>query len=247
MLNSIGLDNDGLDVFLAKHVPYLTNLGAPLIANVAGRNVEEYVEMASRLNDVAGIAAIELNISCPNVSGGVDFGTHPGMTAEVVASVREACTLPIIAKLTPNVANIVEIAGSRRGSGGRRCLVCQHAARDGDRLASTAACSRERRGWVERAGHQAGRPEVCVAGCPTAEDSRCGCRWHLLGGRRDGVSRRGGVSRSNRHGQLLQSHVSRTAHRATARSTGGDRQQCSPRHHRLAVCRPWRRPADTDH
>lgn len=117
MLNSIGLDNDGLDVFLEKHVPYLLSLPTAIIANIAGKNVDEFVQMASRLGAVSGLAALELNISCPNVSGGVDFGTNPEMTAAVVSAVRQACDLPIIAKLTPNVTDITSIARAAKTGG----------------------------------------------------------------------------------------------------------------------------------
>ncbi len=77
LLNSIGLDNDGIDAFMAHHLPYLGGLGAPIVVSIAGRSQEEFVELAARLNDQPGAAAVELNISCPNVSGGVDFGADP--------------------------------------------------------------------------------------------------------------------------------------------------------------------------
>lgn len=110
MLNSIGLDNDGLDAFVAHHMPYLAGLDVPVIVSVAGRTHDEFVEMAVQLDSVAGIAAIELNISCPNVSHGVDFGIDPRMCERVVAGCRAATKLPIIAKLTPNVADIAAVA-----------------------------------------------------------------------------------------------------------------------------------------
>ncbi|MBX3439087.1 MAG: dihydroorotate dehydrogenase [Planctomycetaceae bacterium] len=117
LLNSIGLDNDGIDYFIESHVPYLLELGTAIIANIAGKNVEEFVRMAARLGDVEGLAGLELNISCPNVSGGVDFGTNPEMAADVVRSVRNACDLPIIAKLTPNVTSVVTIAQAAADAG----------------------------------------------------------------------------------------------------------------------------------
>lgn len=110
MLNSIGLDNDGLDAFIEKHLHYLLGLNTSIIANIAGRNVEEFVQMAARLNEFSKLAGLELNISCPNVSGGVDYGTDPGLAKELVAAVRGACDLPVIAKLTPNVTSVVPIA-----------------------------------------------------------------------------------------------------------------------------------------
>lgn len=110
MLNSIGLDNDGIDAFIAHHLPYLRTLTAPTIVSIAGRTHDEFVHMARRLGDEEGIAAIELNISCPNVSGGVDFGTDAAMCHRLVADVRAACPRPILAKLTPNVTSIATIA-----------------------------------------------------------------------------------------------------------------------------------------
>lgn len=110
MLNSIGLDNDGLDAFIAGHMPYLSGLGVPIIVSIAGGTQEEFVALAAQLEEVAGIAALELNISCPNVSHGVDFGIDPAMCRRVVAGVRAATKLPILAKLTPNVADIAAVA-----------------------------------------------------------------------------------------------------------------------------------------
>jgi dihydroorotate dehydrogenase (NAD+) catalytic subunit len=117
LLNSIGLDNDGLEVFIEKHLDYLFELKTSIIVNIAGRNIDEFIQMASRLNDFTQLAGLELNISCPNVSGGVDFGTNPQMTAEVVRKVRDVCDLPVIAKLTPNVTSVPEIAQAAADAG----------------------------------------------------------------------------------------------------------------------------------
>jgi dihydroorotate dehydrogenase (NAD+) catalytic subunit len=117
MLNSIGLDNDGLEAFIAKHLPALTQLSAPLIVNIAGKARDEFAQMAARLDAFPGIAALELNISCPNVSGGTDFGIDPEATAHVVSGVRSACKFPIIAKLTPNVTSVVPIAQAASDAG----------------------------------------------------------------------------------------------------------------------------------
>jgi dihydroorotate dehydrogenase (NAD+) catalytic subunit len=110
LLNSIGLDNDGLDAFVEKHLPYLLELGTAVLVNIAGATIDEFVAMAARLDAFPRIAGLELNISCPNVSGGVDFGTDAKMAADLVKRVREACRFPIVAKLTPNVTRIVSIA-----------------------------------------------------------------------------------------------------------------------------------------
>ena len=110
LLNSIGLDNDGVEAFVAKQLPFLAGCGAPVIVSIAGANAAEFVDLARRLDGVAGIAALELNVSCPNVSHGVDLGTDPATCRDVVAGVRAATGLPVIAKLTPNVTDIVAVA-----------------------------------------------------------------------------------------------------------------------------------------
>ncbi|QDS98546.1 Dihydroorotate dehydrogenase B (NAD(+)), catalytic subunit [Adhaeretor mobilis] len=117
MLNSIGLDNDGIDAFLENHQPYLTTLGTAIVVSIAGRTQDEFVEMCQQLDGVPGVAAIELNISCPNVSGGVDFGTDPNMCEQLVAACRGACELPILAKLTPNVTSIQDMARAASAAG----------------------------------------------------------------------------------------------------------------------------------
>jgi dihydroorotate dehydrogenase (NAD+) catalytic subunit len=117
MLNAIGLDNDGIDHFIVHHVPYLRQLPTAIIANIAGKNEQEFIEMAEQIGRVEGLAALELNLSCPNVAGGVDFATDPAITRRVVSGVRQVCPLPIIAKLTPNVTNIVPIAQAAAEAG----------------------------------------------------------------------------------------------------------------------------------
>jgi len=113
LLNAIGLDNDGLEYFLANHLPWLSSpeVGCPVILNIAAKSAEEFPRMAARVKGLPGIAALELNLSCPNVAGGIDFATKPDLCRAVVASARDACPdLPLLAKLTPNVTNLVEIA-----------------------------------------------------------------------------------------------------------------------------------------
>jgi dihydroorotate dehydrogenase (NAD+) catalytic subunit len=117
MLNAIGLDNDGIDHFIQHHLPYLRTLPTAIIANVAGKTEVEFIDMAAQIGREAGLAALELNLSCPNVAGGTDFATDPDVTRRIVHGVREVCPLPIIAKLTPNVTSIVPIAQAALDAG----------------------------------------------------------------------------------------------------------------------------------
>ena len=110
LLNAIGLDNDGLDHFLAHHLPYLRTVGTAVIINIAGEDEDQFVAMAETAGAAEGLAAVELNISCPNVSHGLDLGIDATAVGRLVRRVRDACPLPVIAKLTPNVTDIVAIA-----------------------------------------------------------------------------------------------------------------------------------------
>src|SRR5438105_14829659 len=89
MLNAISLDNDGIGHFIEHHLPYLRTLPTAVLANIAGKNEDEFVEMAALLEGQPGLAGLELNLSCPNVAGGVDFATDPEVTGRVVRRVRE--------------------------------------------------------------------------------------------------------------------------------------------------------------
>jgi dihydroorotate dehydrogenase (NAD+) catalytic subunit len=117
MLNAIGLDNDGIDHFIKHHLPYLRTLPTAIIANIAGETAEQFVEMAAKIGKEPGLAGLELNLSCPNVSGGLDFASDPKVTRKIVADVRRVCPLPIVAKLTPNVTDIVPIAQAAADAG----------------------------------------------------------------------------------------------------------------------------------
>jgi dihydroorotate dehydrogenase (NAD+) catalytic subunit len=111
MLNSIGLENPGVDAFIEQKLPWCAERGIPVIANINGQTADEYAELAERLTSCPGIVAIEVNISCPNVEhGGLEFGKDPRATAHVVGTVRRATDLPLIVKLSPNVTSIVDIA-----------------------------------------------------------------------------------------------------------------------------------------
>jgi dihydroorotate dehydrogenase (NAD+) catalytic subunit len=117
MLNAIGLDNDGIEHFISHHMPYLRTLPTAIIANIAGKTEAEWIEMAAMIGQASGLAALELNLSCPNVAGGLDFATVPEMTRRIVSAVRHVCRLPLIAKLTPNVTDIVPIAQAAADGG----------------------------------------------------------------------------------------------------------------------------------
>ena len=110
MLNAIGLQNVGIEAFIQEKLPYLRKLQPPLIVNVAGESVEDFRDLTKRIGDQEGVAGIELNISCPNVTGGLDFSTDANLAYRVVKAAREATTLPIIPKLSPNVTDIAAIA-----------------------------------------------------------------------------------------------------------------------------------------
>ena len=118
MLNCIGLQNPGLDGYLRDHLPVLRSYGIPIIVNIAGDTVEEYAMLASELERHGGADAIETNISCPNVKrGGLAFGVDASSAAAVVRAVKDAVSLPVIAKLSPNVTDIVHIAAACKDAG----------------------------------------------------------------------------------------------------------------------------------
>ncbi len=112
MLNSIGLQNPGVSRVVREELPYLRRVAAvPVIVNVAGTMVEDYVAVVEALNHSADLDAIELNISCPNVKcGGIQFGTDPTMAADMVRTMKCASRYPVIVKLSPNVTSIVDMA-----------------------------------------------------------------------------------------------------------------------------------------
>lgn len=118
MLNSIGLQNVGVDAFITEKLPFLRTLAVPVLANVAGTTMEDYEEVCRRLARAGGIAAIELNISCPNVKkGGMEFGVDPGLAEEVTRRCKQAFGGPLIVKLSPNVTDITVIAKAAQAGG----------------------------------------------------------------------------------------------------------------------------------
>ena len=118
MLNAIGLENVGLEAFVREKLPFLQTLKTPIVLNIYGHETKDYAKLAERIQDLEGIAGIEVNISCPNVkAGGIAFGTNPKMAFEVIKAVREKTRLPLIAKLSPNVTDIKPIAQSVEEAG----------------------------------------------------------------------------------------------------------------------------------
>jgi dihydroorotate dehydrogenase (NAD+) catalytic subunit len=118
VLNSIGLENIGIDVLIKEKAPLWAKWKVPVIVNIAGESVDEYAELAYKLDGVAGVSGIEVNISCPNVArGGMEFGTNPRDAAAVTKAVKGHTSLPAIVKLSPNVTDIVEIASAVEQAG----------------------------------------------------------------------------------------------------------------------------------
>jgi len=111
VLNSVGLQNIGVEALVREKAPMWAKWSVPVLVNVAGNTVDEYAKVAAKLEGVAGVSGIEVNISCPNVSkGGMQFGTDPSAAAEVTRAVKGATALPVMVKLSPNVTDIVPIA-----------------------------------------------------------------------------------------------------------------------------------------
>lgn len=117
MLNSVGLQNPGADVFIEKEIPFLRQFDTKIIVNICGHTIEEYCEAAERISE-ADIDLFELNISCPNVTeGGIAFGTQPAMVEKVVSEVKRYAAYPLFVKLSPNVTDITEIAKAAEAGG----------------------------------------------------------------------------------------------------------------------------------
>ena len=118
MLNTIGLQNVGVDAFLSDKLPQLKDYDMAVLANVFGETESEYIEVCEKLDGAPGLAGIELNVSCPNVEcGGMVFGNDPGALASVTAACRRATSLPLLVKLSPNVTDIRETAKAAAGAG----------------------------------------------------------------------------------------------------------------------------------
>ena len=111
LLNSIGLENMGVNALITEKAPIWASWRIPVIVNIAGETVDDYSRLASRLDGVAGVSVLEINISCPNIeAGGAEFGANPDSASEVTAAVKKATSLPILVKLTPNTSDIARVA-----------------------------------------------------------------------------------------------------------------------------------------
>ncbi|MEL7568714.1 MAG: dihydroorotate dehydrogenase, partial [Dehalobacterium sp.] len=118
VLNSVGLENPGVDALISEIMPFLRKYQVPVIVNIAGNTLQDYQEISRRLEGVPGVSALEVNISCPNVkNGGMAFGTDPCAIGEVINRVKNNTTLPVIAKLSPNVTDIVSMAKAAKDGG----------------------------------------------------------------------------------------------------------------------------------
>lgn len=118
MLNAVGLQNPGVDAVVREKAPVWAKWDVPVVVNVAGESIDDYIGVAQAIDGVPGVAAIELNISCPNQdAGGMIFGADPALAAEVTREVRASCSLPLIVKLTPNVTDIRSVAAAVEEAG----------------------------------------------------------------------------------------------------------------------------------
>ncbi len=118
LLNSVGLENIGVDALIEDKAPIWAGWRVPVIVNVAGETFDEYIQVVTKLEGVPGVSGIELNISCPNISaGGMELGVNPELAAELTSAVKTATSLPLMVKLSPNVTDIREIALAVEGAG----------------------------------------------------------------------------------------------------------------------------------
>lgn len=118
LLNSIGLENIGVNALIQDKAPIWAKRHLPVLVNIAGESADDYARLARQLEGIAGISGLEVNISCPNVkAGGAEFGANPDSAAEVTKAVRQATTLPMLVKLTPNTSDIVKVAVAVAGAG----------------------------------------------------------------------------------------------------------------------------------
>ncbi len=178
MLNSIGLQNPGVDVVAREYAPRWRGWTIRVIVNVAGGSVEEYVHCTQVLEDIAEVAGLELNISCPNISGGLDFGRDPDAAARLVAAVRAATERCIIVKLSPNVTDIAAVARAVEDGRRRRGVRGEHLHRQKDSSSQRPLGPPARHRRAERTRHSAARARGCRGGVRRGAHPRHRRRWH---------------------------------------------------------------------
>lgn len=205
MLNSVGLQNPGLEDFLKDDLGYLQSLDTVVIVNVAGRTEEDYIAVAERISDTA-LPMIELNISCPNVkAGGMAFGIYPDSVERITKAVRAHCRKPLIVKLSPNVASIADNARAAENGGADAISLI-------NTLTGMAVDWRARRtvlanrtGGLSGPGGQADRAQNGQRGVQRGEDSRHRAGRHHDRRRRARIHGRGSQCRTDRHGEYFRS------------------------------------------
>ena len=194
MINAIGLQNPGVDKVIEEELPKLSKcLHKKVMANIGGFSIEEYTEVAKRLDACDQIGWLELNISCPNVRhGGLAFGTDPDAAASVVSSVKKAVKKPVIVKLSPNVTDITAIAKACEICRGKRTFPDKHDAGHEDRPEDRKTCHSQRHGRIFGTGSVPGGSEDGISGIRGCGYTGGRYRRHQIGRRcdRDDAGRR---------------------------------------------------------
>ena len=241
MLNSIGLQNPGVNAVIEKYADTWTGWKVPVIVNVAGESVEDYVEVARRLDGVPGVAGIELNISCPNVGrGGLQFAIDATAAGEVTAAVRRATDLPLLVKLSPNVADVRPIAKAIAEAGADALTAINTLSRHRCRPVAPEAAARQHLRRPVGAGDQAGRAADRLRGRPGRRHPDRRDR------RRHGARRRPRLPRGRRgrgpggHGDLRRPDAAGPARRRARRRSAAAAGSSS--HHELVGTALPRKP-----
>ena len=245
MLNAIGLQNVGIEAFLSEKLPKLREADACVIANIWGDDEEDYVAIARALDQAPGLAALELNISCPNVSkGGMLFGNDPVATLSLVAKVRRATAMPLVVKLSPNAPDLVESARAASEAGRRRAVAREHVCRHGDRSRNRQAPDLIRHGRPFGPRDPPAGGADGVPGPPgPADRAALGNRRNRDAFRRLGIPARRRVRGAGRNGELPRSGSLAAAGgraggvlRSEEDRSGGPRRQSAAMKARDRIC-----------
>ena len=203
MLNAIGLQGIGVHRFVAERLPELRERGATVFVNICGVTLDEYVEVARVLSDAEGVAAIELNISCPNIKeGGIQFGCSLDGTYDVVSAVRKVTHLPVIPKLTPNVTSPSAFARAAEDAGADAISLVNTFLAMAIDVETQAAEAVQHHGRPQRPGHPADRRADGLRVPARGEDPDHRDGRHHGRARRAGVLHRRRRRRPGRHRQL---------------------------------------------